>query len=116
MRVGPKVPPPYGRSSIDNLHALRSSQIHAIGPERRAKVLHQQKWLRAMRALWPCLRQTHQPLIVGLVVPVRQEHGKESQSIHMGAWRAALFGVYRVEFEEGPSLLRLALDGASPKL
>src|SRR6185436_15390703 len=32
------------------------------------------------------------------------------------AWRAALFGVYRVEFEEGPSLLRLALDGASPKL
>jgi hypothetical protein len=63
--------------------------------------------------LRPGLRQTHQALILGFVVPVREKDGQQPKGIDVRARCTALGRIDRVELEEGPALLLVRLDGAS---
>ena len=61
-------------------------------------------------AFGPVARQAHQPLVLRLVVPVREKDGEQPQRVDMRARRAALRRVDAIELEEGPAVDFLRVD------
>ena len=89
---------------LENLRLLPLVEIDFARAERRAEILDHGEGRPARGAFGPFARQADEPLILRLVVPVREKDGEEPQRVHMRTRGAALRRVDAAELVEGPSV------------
>jgi hypothetical protein len=83
-----------GRAVPPDANGVPAVEVDLPWAEGRSEILQDQQRFRTRRVLGPRLAQAHQPLIVGLVVPMRQKRRQQAQRVHVCAWGSALRNVH----------------------
>ena len=89
---------------------MRPKSARGAAAEGRAQIGDEQARARAVSGAVDGVEGADQPLVVGLVVAVRDERGEQAQGVDLGARRAAGLGVDGVELARSSNLRRRAVS------
>ena len=97
---------PHGRRRpLLEVHARRGVAVEVVRvSERQPDVVDDQKRLRTQSVVVEAARQALEPLLLGLVIGVLDEHGEQLQRVALCAGRAALCVIDEIEVGPAPAI------------